>query len=154
LDQSKLDSIKTRSGGEIITTNPHMIVLTVKPDKLVETCQLIKREMPELYHLTTITGIDEGSAISLYYNFWEGKEFLCVKTLLPKENLSIPTLSDVFPSALLYEAEIKDMLGVSFLGNPLKDMKLLLSDEYPPDAPPPLRKEADPEKIRKMMQLE
>jgi len=63
-------------------------------------------------------------------------------------------VSEFIPSATLYEAEIQDLLGVAFEGNPYLGKKLLLPDDYPPDATPPLRKDADPEKIRKMMKLE
>ncbi len=88
------------------------------------------------------------------YHFWRGKVFITVKTDVPKSRPHIPTISSVLPSSLLYEAEVKDLLGVTFDGNPLMGTRLLLPDIYPEDAPPPLTKEADPEKIRKMMELE
>lgn len=110
--------------------------------------------MTDFYHLTTITGIDEGQSLSLYYHFWYKKEFLSLKTSVPKNNPTIPTVSDLLPASVLYEAELQDMLGINFEGNRLSGRRLLLPDNYPVNAPPPLRKEADPEKIRKMMGLE
>jgi len=110
--------------------------------------------MPEFYHLTTITGLDEGNTIGLFYHFWKGREFLSIKTSIPKTNPDIDSLNEILPASLLYEAEVKDLVGVNFKGNPLMNRKLVLPDNYPAEAPPPLRKEANPEKIRKLMELE
>ena len=153
MDSAKLQDLAAKTGGQT-TKFRNSTVLTVGADRLKEACQLIAIELPEFYHLSTITGVDDGTTISLYYHFWQGKDFLSVKTAIPKTNTVIPSLIDILPAALLYEAEVKDMLGVVFQGNPLMDRRLLLPDEYPLEAPPPLRKEADPEKIRKMMELE
>jgi len=109
--------------------------------------------MPDFYHLSTISGFDEGTTITVIYHFWKGKEFLSIKTSVTKQDPTIHSISDVVPAALLYEAEVKDMLGVKFEGNPFTRQKLILPDSYPAEAPPPLRKEADPEKIRRMMEL-
>jgi NADH:ubiquinone oxidoreductase subunit C len=153
LDTNKLEDIVAKTGAQV-STNRTSTVLTVASDKVRDACKLIVSQMPDFYHLTTITGVDEGSMIDLLYHFWKGREFLSVKTSLPKNNAVLDSLSDLLPSSLLYEAEVKDLLGVVFKGNPLMDRKLLLPDSYPPQAPPPLRKEADPEKLRKMMELE
>ena len=67
---------------------------------------------------------------------------------------SIPSVTGALPAATLYESEVADLFGVRFEGNPVTGRKLLLPDTYPKDAPPPMTKEANPEKIRKMMGLE
>lgn len=153
MDSNKLQDVAMKVGG-MISKFRKSTVITVSPDHAKETCQLIVTELPEFYHLSTITGVDDDPSITLYYHFWQGGDFLSVKTGVPKTNPVIPSLIDVLPSAILYEAEVKDLLGVIFQGNPLMDRRLLLPDNYPLEAPPPLRKEADPEKIRKMMELE
>ncbi len=147
----KIDELATQIDAQIIR-NHKSTVLVVNPDHLKEACKLIVEA--GFYHLSTITGIDEGPSISVFYHFWQGKQFLSVKIAVSKENPVIPSQSDIIPAALLYEAEVKDLLGVVFQGNQMMDRKLLLPDSYPPGAPPPLRKEADPEKIRRMMELE
>lgn len=128
-------------------------ILTVPREGCHGTCLAVSR-LPGLYHLSTITAVDEGDNIALHYHFWQGRSFVDVKTQVPKSSPTLPTLTDSMPSATLYEAEIQDLFGVSFEGNPYAGKKLLLPDDYPADAPPPLRREADPEKIRKMMKLE
>jgi len=111
-------------------------------------------ESGEFYHLSTITGLDEGQSIAVLYHFWRGKEFVTVKTSVPKENPRLQSVIQEVPAAIFYEAEVADLLGVTFRGNPLGGGGLLLPPNYPASEPRPLRKEADPEKIRKMMRHE
>ncbi len=136
-----------------MTPGPKSTVLAVSPAKVAEACRGVSA-LPGLYHLSTITGMDLGEEIALLYHFWEGRRFVQVRTQVPKADPRLPSVSSLIPSATLYEAEIQDLLGVVFEGNPYVGKKLLLPDSYPPEAPPPLRKDADPEKIRKMMELE
>ena len=152
MDKDFLSKLKDSTGGELSELRKSTVI-TVDSSSLKNAWMLISQSA-ELYHLSTITGVDEGESISIYYHFWMGKEFLSVKTQVPKSNARLESASGMIPAAALYEAEVKDLLGVVFEGNPFMAGRLLLPDNYPQDAPPPLRKEADPEKIRKMMELE
>ena len=148
----ELTELAARLGG-ILATRKKSVEMTVPPEKVNEACKAVS-SLPGLYHLTTITGLDLGNDIGLLYQFWKGRSFVVVRTSVPKANPRMQSISGSLPSAILYEAEIQDLLGVSFEGNPYYGKKLLLPDSYPAEAPPPLRKEADPDKIRKMMELE
>jgi NADH-quinone oxidoreductase subunit C len=152
MDDSKLQEIVSIVGAQL-DKGRKAFTITVIQDRLKDTCKLVISE-PGFYHLSTITGVDEGTSISIFYHFWKGTEFISVKTSVPKDKPVLNSLTDVIPAALFYEAEVQDLLGVVFEGNPLMGKRLLLPDNYPPQAPPPLRKEADPEKIRKLMELE
>ena len=142
-----------KSLGAKVETSHNSLLISIDPARVKEACSLVSA-IPGLYHLTTITALDLGPAIELRYHFWEGRSFVTVKTELRKEDLTIESASGMVPAATLYEAEIQDLFGVTFKGNPYVGKRLLLPDEYPADAPPPLRVEADPEKIRKLMGLE
>lgn len=99
--------------------------------RLIEHC--------DLAHLTTITAIDEGEAITLKYHFWR-EHGLTLETWLPAEDLSIKSIIDILPGAAFYEREIFGMFGVDFEGH--EDLRpLLLPDGW--QAGPPLRKEAN-----------
>ena len=152
MNDTKLEELAARAGAQI-TKDRKSTVLTVSPEKVRDLFKIFKEEMPDFYHLSTVSGFDEGTTITVIYHFWKGKEFLSIKTSVTKQDPTIHSISDVVPAALLYEAEVKDMLGVKFEGNPFTRQKLILPDSYPAEAPPPLRKEADPEKIRRMMEL-
>ena len=144
--------LAARLGGSIVS-HVKSVDLVVPPDKVLEACKTVA-SMPGFYHLSTITGLDLGEEIGILYQFWQGKSFLVVRTALPKTNPRIKSITESLPSAVLYEAEIQDLLGVAFEGNPYLGKKLLLPDKYPANAPPPLRKEADPDKIRKLLELD
>jgi len=152
LEAERASEISAAVGGQVGALH-HSALVTVAPERVLEACKLVVED-GQFYHLSTITGVDEGETISIFYHFWKGGGFITVKTSVPKSNPRLPSVSPSLPAALFYEAEVMDMLGVLFEGNPLVGRKLLLPDAYPPQAPPPLRKEADPEKIRKMMGLE
>jgi Ni,Fe-hydrogenase III component G len=139
--------------GTSVIKGLHTSVIAVPKERAKEACAAVS-SLPGLYHLSTITAVDKGDKVELLYHFWKGRSFVEVKTDLPKDNLTIESVSELVVSATLYEAEIRDLFGVTFTGNPYKGRRLLLPDDYPKDAPPPMRVEADPEKIRKLMGLE
>jgi len=152
LSSEELSELAAKLGGSV-ASHQKTVELNVPPDKVLEACRSVS-SMPGLYHLSTITGLDLGEEIGILYQFWQGRGFVVVRTAVPKTDARIQSISGSLPSATLYEAEIQDLLGVSFEGNPYLGKRLLLPDNYPAEAPPPLRKEADPAKIRKMMELE
>lgn len=91
-------------------------------------------------HLSTITGIDLGSEIEVLYHLARGNSVeLTMGTKVPKEGGSLMTISDIMPSAALYEREVHEMLGVKFEG--LEDESHLLLPDGWPAAMYPLRKD-------------
>ena len=147
-----LDPLAETLGG-MVAESRNARSIAGPPEKAQEACVAVA-SVPGFYHLTTITAVDKGTAVELMYHFWQGRSFVTVRTDLPKEDLSIESISGVLPAAVLYEAEIQDLFGVTFRGNPLTGRRLLLPDDYPAEAPPPLRMEADPGEIRRLMGLE
>ncbi len=152
MPDEELGPIATRLGGTV-TVGPKTSVLSVPPEKVIEACSGVS-SLPGWYHLSTITGMDLGQEIAILYHFWQGRRFIQVRTQVPKSAPRLKSISGALAAGTLYEAEIQDLLGVAFEGNPFLGKKLLLPDIYPPDAPPPLRKDTDPHKIKKMMELE
>jgi NADH:ubiquinone oxidoreductase subunit C len=147
-----VQAIAAEMGGSV-TTSKKAVVLNVSREKVPEACAKVAA-MPGFYHLSTITALDLGEQITVMYHFWKDKTFAVVKTLVPKSDARMPSATSTVPAAVFYEAEVKDLMGVVFEGNPYMKGRFVLPDEYPKDAPAPLRKEADPAKIRKMLGLE
>ena len=152
MSSEELGELASRLGAPI-ERGVHSLLISVPRGRAKEACAAIAA-LPGFYHLSTITAVDTGDAIELLYHFWKGKSFVAIRTELPKESLTADSISGLLASATLYEAEIQDLFGVNFIGNPYAGRRLLLPDSYPQDAPPPLRVEADPEKIRRLMELE
>jgi len=152
LSSEELAPLASKLGGTI-NAGPKTTIFSVSSDRVVEACTGVS-SLPGWYHLSTITGMDLGQDIAILYHFWQGKRFVQVRTQVPKSAPRLASISGNLPAGTIYEAEIQDLLGVAFEGNPFLGKKLLLPDVYPQDAPPPLRKEAEPHKIKKMMELE
>ena len=152
MSSEELSLLASRLGGTV-TAGPKTTVLSVPPDRVVEACVGVS-SLPGWYHLTTITGMDIGQDIAILYHFWQGKRFLQVRTQVPKSAPRLASITGSLAAGTIYEAEIQDVLGVAFEGNPFLGKRVILPDAYPPDAPPPLRKGTDPHKIKKMMELE
>jgi Ni,Fe-hydrogenase III component G len=80
--------------------------------------------------LCAITGSQtDNNIIELLYHFDKAGSLLTLRVLLPENECSIPTISDIIPGAVLYEREIKDLYGVNFIGHPSLQ-KLVLPDEW------------------------
>jgi len=152
LSSEELAPLAAKVGGSL-AAGPKTTILSVPPDKVIEACKGVA-SLPGWYHLSTISGMDLGQDIAILYHFWQGKRFIQVRTQVPKSAPRLKSITGDLAAGVLYEAEIQDLLGVAFEGNPYLGKKLLLPDIYPPDAPPPLRKDSDPEKIKRMMGLE
>lgn len=152
MSSEDLTALAASLGGSL-TAGKKSTVIAVPPARVADACRAVS-SLPGFYHLSTITGVDLGEDIALLYHFWQGRRFVQVRTAVPKAAPRITSISGTLAAATLYEAEIQDLLGVAFEGNPYLGKKLLLPDSYPKDAPPPLRRDADPEKIRKLMELE
>lgn len=90
-------------------------------------------------HLSTITGVDRGNSVEVIYHFDCRPAMLNLKITLPKDNLKIFTITDIFPGAILYERDLMEMLGVKVEGHP-NPQKLFLPDDWP-EGEYPLRKE-------------
>lgn len=100
------------------------------------------------YHLSTISGVDKDEKIELLYHLLEPKNKLSITigTEVPKSDPKISTVSDIFPSALVYEREVYDLLGVTFEGHP--NLKRLILPEDWPEGVHPLRKDWKPEQMK------
>jgi Ni,Fe-hydrogenase III component G len=88
--------------------------------------------------LSTITGKDARDHLEVLYHFAIWGELHTVIVELPYEKPDVPTITDHFIAALLYERELIGLLGINVLGIP--DPRPL---ELPPkytDPTPPLRR--------------
>ena len=132
-----------------------------KNESLVEVSQdILKAFVSHLVndlhvrHLMTITGLDLGQNLGITYHFSMEHDTLHVRTFVPKTKPVAASIVDIVPGAILYEMELHDMFGIEFVGNPWKDRKLLLPDDWPSDLPPPLLKSTKADQIRKRLGLE
>ncbi|HNT77509.1 MAG TPA: NADH-quinone oxidoreductase subunit C [Anaerolineae bacterium] len=109
--------------------------VTLAPEHIHEACEILVERF-DFYHLSTITGLDTGAAVELFYHFWNAYG-ITLRTALPYTALRIATLTDFIPGAAFYERELYTMLGVVFEGH-VNLQPLLQPDDW--DGSHPLRK--------------
>ena len=90
-------------------------------------------------HLSTITGNDRGGHIDVIYHFVAEGVSLNLRAAVDKAVDEIDTITPIVPAAILYEREIKEMLGVTIAGHP--DPRRLVLPEDWPDGDYPLRRD-------------
>jgi len=63
-----------------------------------------------------------------------GTSIFMISADYPRENCSVPTLGDIWPTAVVFERELHEMYGIDFPGNPRQNEDFLLEDwrELPP----------------------
>lgn len=125
--------IETKKAG-VNQEDFHNIWLEVEKGKLIDTVKLLASlHYP---HIAIIAGNDTGESIELVYLFsiYYGEKFkeisINIKVVLDRKNPSIESITDLIPGAQTTEREIKEMLGVEFIGLP--DMHhIFLPDDFP-----------------------
>ncbi len=122
-------------------TGPRRLVLHVAPDKAKEVVRVLHGELG-CRHLTAINGLDTGEAIEVMYHLSHGGCVVSVHAPLPRDGPRIATVTDLLPSANLYEREVRDLLGVEFEGHP--DPRRLMLYEGWPEGEHPLRRDWKP----------
>jgi Ni,Fe-hydrogenase III component G len=94
-------------------------------------------------YLSAITGLDAGveaGEIEVLYHFCAGAAVVSLRVLTPRTTASLPSICQVIPPASVFEREVSEMLGVSFVGAP-DTARLFLPDDWA-DGVYPLRKDA------------
>jgi membrane-bound hydrogenase subunit beta len=100
-------------------------------DAVEHICRL--QEYP---HLAIISSSDLGAEVELIYHFtiYYGEHLqelsLGLRVKLPKNDLSIPTITDLIPGAIFTERETQEMMGVEVVDIPDK-RRLFLPEDFP-----------------------
>jgi membrane-bound hydrogenase subunit beta len=105
--------------------------------------------LQEYPHLAIISSSDLGAEVELIYHFtiyygYHLEELsLGLRVKLPKNDLKIPTITDLIPGALFTERETQEMMGVEVVDIPDK-RRLFLPEDFPEGAYPWRKDEKGP----------
>ena len=103
----------------------------VPSDKIVEVCKTLRDEY-KFDCLSCLTGTDKGETLEVVYHLfsYQTKETIILKVInIPRQNPAVPTISNIWPSAIWMEREIFDLLGIKFTWHP--DLRrILLPDDW------------------------
>ncbi|MDD1706556.1 MAG: NADH-quinone oxidoreductase subunit C [Methanoregulaceae archaeon] len=87
-------------------------------------------------HLAVIAGNDRGAEIellyifSVYYGVKFGEYMVTIGITLPKSDLTVPTITDLIPGALISEREKQEFFGITVTGIP-DGRRLFLPEDFP-----------------------
>ncbi|MDI6643232.1 MAG: NADH-quinone oxidoreductase subunit C [Candidatus Hodarchaeaceae archaeon] len=137
MDSKEVSELIKEYAGDVRIVNNRCLFAT--SDKQRFRALLRALRVAGVTHISTITGIDVGNVVEVIYHFDCWPTMLNLKIPLPKDDLKIPTITDVFPGAVLYERDLMEMLGVKVEGHP-DPRRLFLPDDWP-EGVYPLRKE-------------
>lgn len=80
-----------------------------------EVLERIRGLATKYARLISITGVDTGTGLELIYVFEDELQMVAFKTEVAREG-SFPSISSVYPGAMLAENEIQDLFGLKFDG--------------------------------------
>ncbi|MBS3789368.1 MAG: NADH-quinone oxidoreductase subunit C [Candidatus Thermoplasmatota archaeon] len=115
------------------------IWMTVEKEAFREAVRAIAEI--QIPHLSVASGSDKGEFVELIYHFevnfsYPGEETtINLKVHLSKDDLTIPTITDIIPGALTTEREKQEFLGIDVIDIP-DDRRLWLDENYPEDRYP------------------
>jgi len=103
-------------------------------------------------HFAVSSGYDLGDTVELVHHFslYCGAKLRDISVSftvsLPKNDLTIDTITDLIPGALISEQEKQEMLGIKVIGIP-KDDRVFISEDFPECIYPWRRDEMGPDKM-------
>ena len=112
--------------------------------------------LQEYPHLAIISSADLGDAVELIYHFtlYYGHHLqelsLGLRVSLPKNDLKIPTITDIIPGALFTERETQEMMGVEVVDIP-DGRRLFLPDDFPDGVYPWRTDETGPQDMLRVL---
>nr|MDO8063207.1 NADH-quinone oxidoreductase subunit C [Candidatus Freyrarchaeum guaymaensis] len=146
-EEKMLVELKKELGPQLIegyVQRPRRIHIKVNPGAHRKAIEFM-RDKWDVWHVSTITGIDLGEKIEVIFHMWKFKEpqtAILVRTEVPKSEPKLETVTDIVPASNFYEREVHDLLGVVFEGHPNLE-RIVLPDDWP-EGVYPLRKDWQP----------
>lgn len=136
---------KFKGKADFFEKSKKRLYITVAKEEVKEAVRYLFSDLGA--RMSIATGIDTRLGIEILYHMALDKHnmIVTIKTLVPKPDPQIPTVSDFLPGAEWIEREVHEMLGVNFIGHPSLE-KLLLPDDWPEGVYPYRKKTFESEK--------
>jgi NADH-quinone oxidoreductase subunit C len=133
---------KLKEFGNSEQVRKNRIRITTTPDKVHETIRTVQA-MFGFDRLITISAVDNSRTLELVYHLTAPHRMVVsIGVELLRDLPAIATVSNILPSAGIYERQIHDLFGIVFTGNPNLN-RIMLNEDWPADEYP-LRKDWNP----------
>lgn len=123
--------------GELTEQRPNLAFVTVSQDHL-RSLLLHLRDIEGYTHLILLTAVDwlEEGQFQLTYllsNRSEARD-LGVRVMIPRDDATMHSIHDVWPTAATYQRELREMFGIDFPGSPRIEEDFILEgwNDIPP----------------------
>ena len=129
--------------------------IKVDKEKFREAMQFFKEIADQYPHFSIISCTDLESIIELNYHFALGyggrlEEYVVTfKVNLPKNDLKIDSIADIFPAVIYSEREIQEMMGIEVINIP-DGRHMFLTKDFPSGVYPWRRDEAGVKETNKL----
>ena len=123
--------------GELTVQRDDLAFITMEREQL-RPALLHLRDKEGFSHLVLLTAVDwiEDGNFQLTYLLSNRIKAIDVglRVMIPRENSSMETIHDVWPTAATYQRELREMFGIDFPGSPRVDEEFILEGwtEIPP----------------------
>jgi membrane-bound hydrogenase subunit beta len=158
--QAIIDSFAKELGDGVVAGSVYEREIALKKNKFRSVWIEVKKDalhhavervchLQEYPHLAIISSSDLGAEVELIYHFtiYYGEHLqelsLGLRVKLPKNDLTISTITDLIPGAIFTERETQEMMGVEVVGIP-DGRRLFLPPDFPEDVYPWRRDEKGP----------
>ncbi|KAA0002871.1 MAG: NADH-quinone oxidoreductase subunit C [Thermoplasmata archaeon] len=146
--QSRMAGVKKRIERKSLWIN-------VERDHLKEIVELFIENAEEFPHFCVASTSDMGDNVEVNYHFTInfGRQLeeiqITLRVKIPKNDLWVPTLTDIVPATIFSERELREMMGIEIKG--LQDKRhLFLTKDFPDGVYPWRRDETGPKDLNKL----
>ncbi len=131
---------------QIQQRSPRRVYIRIPRENLKDAAHVLFREMGAKFSIAT--GIDVRDGFEVLYHFTFNRHgFICtLRTLAPRDDPKLDSLTSIIPGTIWIEREIHDILGVTFEGHP--NLKRLVKAEFLQDDEFPFRRDFDIRKFK------
>ncbi len=132
---------------EIQIARKNRMWISVNPQDALRLMSFLKEK--GYFHLSTITGFDEGENLGAIYHITDYYTIVNVRVRTPKTSPSLKTVRDIYPVCESFERELEDLFGIKIEGLP-EGRNYPLPEGFPKGVHP-LRKEVKLDELVKQL---
>ncbi len=122
------EKLKAEFGLDSEGYDTNMLLVVCGKNQLRDVVKFLKSNgfnYPHTVSVVDYTPKGEGFQVNYILENVLDKKFVMVRVNLPEDDLTVPTVSDIFPPLQPHEREAWEMFGVEFIGNPRLEVMIL-----------------------------
>ena len=122
------EKLKTEFGLESEGYDTNILLVVCEREQLRDVVKFLKGNgfnYPHAVSVVDYTPKGQGFQVNYLLENVIDKKFVMVRINIPEDDLTVPTVSDIFPPLQPHEREAWEMFGVEFIGNPRLEVMIL-----------------------------